>query len=372
MVTMKQYLADVDNTGRLDRINYLDGLRGIAILMVVFYHAYARWNELVPYGSDFSYNFLKHGYLGVQLFFIISGFVILMSLERCNSFKEFIFKRWIRLFPCMLICTGIIFFSASFFDSRPLGEPQLIGAVPGLLFIDPKWLEYFYIDKIPVLEGSFWSIYVEFKFYFLASLIYFFISPRFLIPGISLLFISSIYFEYLNEVSNIPVFSYLDFLCERFSLIHFGWFAAGSAFYRYKVTGNLMYFCFGLLLCLISSFQLKEQTYQEVIIAITISMLFAISLTSSNLQKLLSTKFLLILGFISYPLYLLHENMMISMIIQLDAIFIDSFPDVLLPIFPILLIAILAYIITKKIEKKARLIIVNLINYCNAKIKTLY
>lgn len=66
----------------MQRIKFLDGLRGSAILLVVFYHAYARYPDVVPYLTNTYREFplFKYGYWGVQLFFLISGFVILMSI----------------------------------------------------------------------------------------------------------------------------------------------------------------------------------------------------------------------------------------------------------------------------------------------------
>ena len=69
-----------------NRIDYIDGLRGVAILGVVLFHAYARWTEVVPYGSRYSdFVIFKNGWLGVYLFFVISGFVITMTLSRTKT-----------------------------------------------------------------------------------------------------------------------------------------------------------------------------------------------------------------------------------------------------------------------------------------------
>ena len=74
------------------RINYLDGHRGIAILLVIMFHAYSRWSHLIVYDNDLSqFPVFQYGYLGVQLFFMISGFVILMTLEKCNNILSFIY-----------------------------------------------------------------------------------------------------------------------------------------------------------------------------------------------------------------------------------------------------------------------------------------
>lgn len=48
-------------------------------------------------------------------FFLISGFVITMSLEKCIDFGDFIFRRWLRLFPAMLIASILILITAPFF-----------------------------------------------------------------------------------------------------------------------------------------------------------------------------------------------------------------------------------------------------------------
>lgn len=77
----------------MKRINFLDGFRGMAILLVILFHAFTAWSGIVPYGERFANFFLfKEGFLGVQLFFMISGFVILMSLQKSNSFMEFMYK----------------------------------------------------------------------------------------------------------------------------------------------------------------------------------------------------------------------------------------------------------------------------------------
>lgn len=53
----------------LKRVEYLDGLRGLAIIMVLLFHSFARWGEIVPYGEKFSaFILFEDGNLGVQLF----------------------------------------------------------------------------------------------------------------------------------------------------------------------------------------------------------------------------------------------------------------------------------------------------------------
>lgn len=334
----------------MDRVKYLDGHRGLAILLVVFYHAYIRWSELLPFTEQYKANFLlSHGYLGVQLFFLISGYVILLSLEKSSHFSIFIYKRWLRLFPCMLACSAIVFMTADFFPHRPLGSPELVSLIPGLLFIDPKWFETIFPINMPILEGAFWSLYVEFKFYIFAGLVFFWRGSKALVISLIICFISSIIINYLSITFNYRIFSYLDLLVTRLSFVHFGWFGAGCSFYLYSKTKKAKWFYLALIICFGSSFYLKNQTIGEIICAFGVSVFFAFSLRNTLIQCLLSTKFLLFFGMISYPLYLMHENMMVSMIISLYKI-APMVPSIFLPAIPILVISCLAFIIASYVE----------------------
>ncbi|MGL4264969.1 MAG: acyltransferase family protein, partial [Afipia sp.] len=92
------------------RLRALDGLRGVAILLVMgfhyFYHleSYYYKSTLYPYGETFS-NVLvfKYGYMGVELFFIISGFVIAMTLESSRSVIDFVIRRFVRIWPALIV-----------------------------------------------------------------------------------------------------------------------------------------------------------------------------------------------------------------------------------------------------------------------------
>src|SRR5690606_10153907 len=112
-------LTERSRLTEMKRIAFLDGFRGVAIILVVLYHAYVRYPESVPYGDRFTGVILfKEGLLGVQLFFLLSGFVILMTLRKTRSYLEFLKKRWLRLFPAMLIVTVILFPISQFLDRK--------------------------------------------------------------------------------------------------------------------------------------------------------------------------------------------------------------------------------------------------------------
>ena len=177
------------------RIEYLDGLRGLAISAVMLFHAYARWPGLYPYGGGFVGNPLfDSGWDGVRLFFMISGFVILMTLRRSDSFWEFVFKRWLQLLPAMLICSVIIFFDRQFFRRKAtrnyfrfptsflasLSPARKTEIICGIGSRQRAWR---------ALSGL---LYVEVKFYLIFGLVYFIFGQRAAIAAILCLFVMGI------------------------------------------------------------------------------------------------------------------------------------------------------------------------------------
>lgn len=77
--------------------NHIAGLRGIAILLVILFHLNS---ECFP-----------HGYYGVDIFLVITGYLLFLSLQRNNcrlDFKEFATKRLVRIFPPMLVLVLLV------------------------------------------------------------------------------------------------------------------------------------------------------------------------------------------------------------------------------------------------------------------------
>jgi len=332
------------------RIQYLDGYRGIAILLVIMFHAYSRWPELVPYGDDFGeFPLFRYGYLGVQLFFLISGFFILMTLERCDTCYRFLYRRWLRLFPAMLICSIVIYATAGIFVERPNGQPAFKDLIPGLSFIDPYiWLKVTGM-QLSSLEGAFWSLYVEVKFYIIAAILYFLIGSIRLVYALFLCFMTWFSVEYLVHTDSMKLTSMLRSVTNILSFKYFGWFAAGAAYYLYVKTNIRKWFVFGVVFSLISAFIESEFRVKHFIAATLVSLVFAASILSTYLQSIISNRFFLYFGLVSYPLYLLHENMMISATVMLND-YTDVVPAYLFPVIAITLISTLSYFISQYIE----------------------
>lgn len=327
------------------RIDYLDGLRGVAIVSVLLYHAYARW---APDQSSLSRLF-GWGWLGVELFFIISGFVIFLTLDRCVSFGQFMGKRWLRLFPAMLIASVAIFLTAPLID-RPFGPPSLMQLIPGLTFIDDKWLTPFGGPKS--LEGSFWSLYVEMKFYVFVGLAYFTLGRSRAIFG--LLGAFALYWACPPLHLEGP-----RFLLSMLGVPYWAWFACGALFYEGTRSGNQRHFLAALATGAVAS-ALPVPGVGSAhgmlfwpLLGFPFVLLFGAALTSPSIQRVLASRILVFVGFVSYPLYLIHEQLLIGMSRQLGQ-WMPVAPSFLLPILPVAVLMLGAWFIARYLEPIVR------------------
>jgi peptidoglycan/LPS O-acetylase OafA/YrhL len=340
-----------------NRITFLDGHRGLAIILVLLYHAYARWSDIVPYGEKFSgFPLFKYGWLGVNLFFLISGFVILMSLEKCGGIKEFLSRRWLRLFPAMLICSVIIYATAGSFPERPSGSPTPWSLLPGLTFIEPSWWSALTGYAVKPLEGAFWSLFVEFKFYVFAALIYYWKGRNTLFAFLLSAFALYVLSDVARKHGGGPAVVVLNDLFHTLSFETFSWFASGAAFYVFFKTREFKWWILGLCLAIAGPLGFQQQAAGRLVAATAVSLTFALTMYVPALRVPFDTRVLQFLGYISYPLYLVHENMMIATVIKIGREF-AFLPRFVLPFIPIAMLVALAYFIVRYIEPRAHALI---------------
>ena len=160
----------------------LDGLRAIAVLLVFLDHfglmGDSGWEHIVG-------NFFASGYIGVDLFFVLSGFLITRILFQAkgsaNYFKTFYARRVLRIFPLyysILILLLIAFLVAKYFLAAHLAPVTLDMIHQGIS--SQKWAWLFLVNVEFALYGAWalepcmthlWSLSVEEQFYLLWPLI---------------------------------------------------------------------------------------------------------------------------------------------------------------------------------------------------------
>jgi peptidoglycan/LPS O-acetylase OafA/YrhL len=147
-----------------ERVNEIDLLRFLAALAVVVYHYAFRGTAGADPPSVMGYaplaGWAKYGYLGVELFFMISGFVILMSASS-GSLRAFVVSRVTRLYPAYWACA-----TATFLAIALWGAPRDTASVWRYL-ANLTMLNGF--AGIRHLDGSYWSLLVELKFYVMVA-----------------------------------------------------------------------------------------------------------------------------------------------------------------------------------------------------------
>jgi peptidoglycan/LPS O-acetylase OafA/YrhL len=155
------------------RVQIVDCLRGIAALSVCCGHL-ASGNTGFPPDSILRITIGTYGWLGVEVFFVISGFVIPFALHRAGyqtrQYGTFLLKRLVRLDPPYLvtifiaICVGYLAATASNFQGQPfhVSAPQVL-------------LHFAYLNVLfgyPWLNPVFWTLAIEFQYYLLVGLLF--------------------------------------------------------------------------------------------------------------------------------------------------------------------------------------------------------
>jgi len=139
----------------------LQGLRGIAVLAVVLYHSHPRLAHTPLYAASL------WGWAGVNLFFVLSGFLItsilLEAREKPHYFRNFYGRRALRIWPVYVLTVAICYWKADWFVGIPAGQA---------IRTAPWWAYVFFVQNLfhlnlPPGIGPTWSLAIEEQYYFL-------------------------------------------------------------------------------------------------------------------------------------------------------------------------------------------------------------
>ncbi len=304
------------NSPKLSYRAEIDGLRAIAVVSVVLYHA-----KLVLFGR----NWFEGGFIGVDIFFVISGYlitrIILSELHSRGSFSflNFYERRARRILP-MLLAVVVTAFAYGFLTLLPSEIRELSLSSLFSIFFTSNFF-FFEITTEYGAESSFlkpmlhtWSLGVEEQFYLvfpiLAIVAFKFFNKHFLtiIVGLSLL---SLQFSELMEVWNSDLNFYLPF--SRFWELAVGSILAYRELnYRTSDEGiaTKLLPIFGLYLITYSILFFDEKTphpsINTLVPIVGVALIIGFASADELVGKVLGSKPLVWVGLISYSAYLWH------------------------------------------------------------------
>ncbi len=277
------------------RLTQIDGLRGIAALSVLLFHLTTKYGEFFHREILFR---SPHGHFGVQLFFAISGFVILMTLTKIKTPLDFVVSRFSRLYPA--------FWAAMLVTALVMAlMPISIQDVSGVQ-VAANALMFHGMFGVSHVDGVYWTLEAELLFYALMLLAW--VTGMLKRPII----ITSLWLC----AALVSQLVYVPWTLVHLVLLHsIPWFALGITAYLIHSKGEdwkhwplpvaLSFACIWL----------AEGAWVVAFGALVFGLVIAAARGSI---AFLSSKPLVLLGAISYSLYLIHQNVSYAIMTRLD------------------------------------------------------
>lgn len=299
--------------------NELDGLRGISILLVVFYH--------------FGINFFHSGFIGVDIFFVISGYLITnLILKKEFKISKFYEGRIRRLLPALMsmliIISPLVFLISN--DQNFLKEfSKTIFSV--IFFISNYYLgskrDYFDEESQinPFLHT--WSLSIEWQFYLIFPFIFLFLlkifKQKLIIIFSVIIFVNLLLIQIGGNLKIDYPFFEKDFYYFRDS-VYFNFFSPFSRIWEFlaggtcsliihsrkKLNENNFLLFFGYLLIFASIFVIDELNFYPNIFTsfpvLGAALIILYENNNSYFYKFITSKLLVFFGKISYSLYIWH------------------------------------------------------------------
>lgn len=303
--------------------NFIDIGRFIAALSVLGFHYFAvTYNSISPNNADIVKQIFKtymsHGYMGVQLFFIISGFVIYITLT--DDVKSFLKSRFLRLYPMFWIACTL-----TFIVSLTLGDKLILDGNINTQYIMMYLKNLIIINSgktETMIDGSYWTLTYEIIFYFMAgTFVLFFKKKNF----------NKFLYIWLAIISSLVFLNMEDYFISKLLLVRAGYYFIFGALTAYLIhnwktinikqkTLNLFALFFSIYMTLnlgeklnssnvISNTFGKYNTFEQYLIVLVfiiflafvyLSIKFKDNLKINNIAK--------VAGGVTYPLYLTHHE----------------------------------------------------------------
>ena len=287
------------------RLYEIDLFRFLAAMAVLFYH-YAFRGNAADAMCDLSFPYLspiaRYGYLGVAFFFMISGFVILLTASKKNV-VGFVRSRITRLFPAFwaaVTLTAVV----TFFIGGDRFQVSLGQYVINLTMLGQQLgVEY--------TDGVYWSLFVELKFYLLVFILLLVNQIRNAEPLLGIWLVLSALLSLVDAPRIVTALLMPEYA---------PYFIAGAMFYLIRSEGVSPYklvviggaYCLSLGRTTVDAGEIEAYfgvaISLPVVVGIVSTFYVLFFLTALGKTGILNRKGMLILGAITYPLYLIHQH----------------------------------------------------------------
>lgn len=332
----------------------IDGLRAVAVLSVVLFHAFP--------------NLLKGGFVGVDIFFVISGFLISTIIftnisNQSFSFSEFYQRRAKRIFPALLAvlicCYALGWFSLKNYEFKELGAHIAGGAgfVSNLLL----WSESGYFDSAAETKIllHLWSLGVEEQFYIFWPIIIWIAAKRRI--NFLTVVLTTATASFILNVIEIRTDSIATFFSPqtRFWELLIGSAVAYLMLHHYeprtiplRISNNIKAIA-GASIIAISLIAINKGEnfpgWRALLPTVGAALIIYAGPNAWLNRKLLSNRFLIFIGLISFPLYLWHWP-----VLTFVRIFADGVAPIWVRFIALLASVGLAWLTFEFIEKNVR------------------
>nr|DAO21182.1 MAG TPA: putative acyltransferase [Caudoviricetes sp.] len=309
-------ISSAMNNDGLGKYIYLDSIRGIAATLVFIHHSIMIYNfyytgQYGPNGA-FSYEsqsirniYTYFGQASVMIFFMITGFLFfgkLLNADNNFNIKKFYESRIRRLVPAALSGFVLLFIVALLLTKKESSLPFL------KLLIG--WLSFGFIslpninNSIPgwVLNaGVFWTLAIEWKFYFLLPFMSYFIHGK--KSAISFLIGSFVLITLLHKINQIDKHDVVVYSCFLFGLLAALITRINSALLNIILPKRIT--ALAVIALLIIIFKKHDNAY-NLSVAVAIFAFFLIVIFNNSIFGILKSKTLSYAGKGSYSIYILH------------------------------------------------------------------
>ncbi|MCE7795670.1 acyltransferase [Sphingobium sufflavum] len=270
------------------RVREIDALRGIGALIIILFHYTSRFPDMFPGAAHVGLN-IDAGYDGVVVFFALSGFALQFSIRRLNHVGDFAFGRFARLFPAYWAAMAVTLAVQALAPIPRFALPTID------MLVNPTMLQGF--AHLESIDGAYWTLAVELAFYACMAVVWrlgrLARLERVLAGWIALALLMHSWHGFPEPVAQLLVLRHIPF------------FAIGLVSYRVHDGARTWAQQVPILAMVFFCVALVEQGQVLVICALTLA--FFVAMTDGRLGFVCNRP-LLWVGAISYPLYLVHQH----------------------------------------------------------------